>query len=174
MRPLVTVLGFAAITATATLAVCWPGSTYAEPPSPMFGDQGEIDDLTFQGEVTHDPSLRNGWAIKVTYQNRGDEDQNCEIDALLMRDQVNPGSRSGPDGVAVWHHKEKVNVAAHESLVKTFDVPQWMAAQLTANEKAAQIREKMIERENAKPNGNFALQMRPYVMYAVGFTKADG
>jgi Spy/CpxP family protein refolding chaperone len=174
MRPLVTVLGFAAVTATATLAVCWPGSTYAEPPQ-MFGDQGEIDDVTFEGEVTHDAALRNGWGIKVTYQNRGDEEANCEIDAQLMRDQISPGSRSGPDGVAVWHHKEKVTVAAHESVVKMFDVPQWMAAQLTANEKATKMREKMIEREQNKPNGgNFALQMKPYVMYAVGFQKADG
>jgi len=174
MRPLVTILGFAAVTATATLAVCWPGRTYADPPM-MFGEAGEIDDVTFQGEVARDPALKNGWAIKVTYENRGDEDETCEIDAQLNRGEVNPGSRSSPAGVAVWHHKEKVNVPAHESVVKTFDVPQWAAAQLTANEKATQMREKMVERESQKPNGgNFALQMRPYTIYSVGFQKVDG
>ena len=32
MGKLVTILGFAATTACATLAVCWPGRTYADPP----------------------------------------------------------------------------------------------------------------------------------------------
>ena len=174
MRPLVTILGFAAITAAATLSLCWPGRTYADPPQ-IFGESGEVDDITFQGEVARDPAIRNGWAIKVTYENRGNEDETCDIDATLNRNQVNPGSRSGPDGVAVWHHKEKISVPAHESVVRTYDVPGWMAAQLTGNEKAMQLREKMVERESAKPNGGaFALQMRPYTMYSVGFQKVDG
>lgn len=174
MRPFVTIVGFAAATAAATLSLCWPGRTYADPPE-MFGEAGEIDDVTFQGEVVRDPAVRNGWAIKVTYENRGDQDETCEIDAQLTRDQVHPGSRSGSAGVAVWHHKEKVSVPAHESVVRNLDVPQWMAAQLAANEKAMQLREKAIERESAKPNGgDYALQMRPYVMYSVAFQKADG
>lgn len=173
MRQLITIAGFAATTAAATLAVCWPGRTYADPPETFF-EQGAVDDITFDGEVTRDGSFKNGWAIKVTYENRGDEDETCTIDTELTRAQINPGSRSSPPGIAVWHHKDKVTVVAHESVVKNYEVPAWMAVQLTANEKAAELRQKAIDRENDKPNPNYALQMRPYTMYSVAFLKADG
>jgi hypothetical protein len=127
MRQLFTVLGFATATATATLAVCWPGRTYADPPETFF-QSGDVDDITFSGEVARDPSLKTGWAMKVTYENRGDEDETCQLDAELMRAQVNPGSRASPAGTAVWHHKDKVTVAAHESVVKSYEVPQWRSS----------------------------------------------
>jgi hypothetical protein len=171
MQKWVTIVGFAATTAAATLAVGWPGRTFADPPETFF-ESGEVDDVTFSGEVARDASLKGGWAIKVTYENRGDEEETCEIDAELTRAQIHPGDRSSPAGVTVWHHKEKVTVAAHESAVKSYEVPQWMAVQLTANEKAAAIRQKMVDRENEKPNPNYALSMHPYTVYAVAFTKA--
>jgi hypothetical protein len=171
--PFVTVLGFAAITAATTLVIGWSGRTYADPPETFF-ESGTVDDLSFSGELAHDASYKTGWAIKVTVENRGDEDGTCTLDTELTRAQVSPGSRSSPAGVAVWHRKEKVTVTAHESVVRTYDVPQWMAAQLAANDKSAQIREKMIERENAKPMPNYALSMRPYTMYSVAFQRVDG
>jgi hypothetical protein len=173
MRNLVTILGFAASTAAATLAVCWPGRTYADPPE-RFYENGTVDDVTFNGEVARDASVRSGWAIKVTYENRGDEDETCTIDTELTRTQVNPASRASQPGLAVWHHKDKVTVPAHESVVRNYEIPQWMAAQLTSNEKAATLREKLVERENAKPMPNYAISMRPYTMYSVAFLKADG
>ena len=172
MRSFATVLGFAAVTAAATLAVCWPGRTYADPPETFF-ESGTTDDITFNGEVARDPSVKSGWAIKVTYENRGDEDETCTIDTELTRTQINPGSRASPPGVAVWHHKEKLSVPAHESVVKNYEIPQWMAAQLTSNDKAMAIREKLIEKENQKPQPNYALTMRPYTMYSVSFQKTD-
>ena len=120
MRKLLTILGFAAATATATLAVCWPCRTYADPPETFF-QSGDVDDITFSGEVARDPALKSGWALKVTYENRGDEDETCQLDSELMRAQVNPGSRASPAGTAVWHHKDKVTVAAHESVVKSYE-----------------------------------------------------
>jgi hypothetical protein len=173
MRQVCTVLGFAAATAAVTLAVCWPGRTYAERPDGFF-EPGEVDDVTFSGEVARDPALKSGWAIKVTYENAGDVEETRTIDTELTRAQVSPGSRASPAGVAVWHHKDKVTVAAHESVVKSYEVPPWMAVQLGANEKASAIREKMMERENEKPSPNYALSMRPYTMYSVAFLKADG
>jgi hypothetical protein len=74
----------------------------------------------------------------------------------------------------VWHHKDKVTVAAHESVVKSYEVPQWMAVQLGAVEKADTLRQKAIDRENDKPNPNYAISMRPYTMYSVAFVRADG
>ena len=93
MRQLFTILGFAAATATATLAVCWPCRTYADPPETFF-QSGDVDDITFSGEVARDPALKSGWAMKVTYENRGDEDETCQLDTELMRAQVSPGSRA--------------------------------------------------------------------------------
>jgi hypothetical protein len=171
MRHVVTILGFAAATAAATLSVCWPGRTYADPPE-TFYESGQVDDVSFQGELAKDASFKTGWAIKVTYENRGDEDETCTIDTELTRTQVNPASRASPPGLAVWHHKDKLNVPAHESVVRNYEVPAWMAALLTSNDKAAQVREKLIERENAKAQPNYALTMRPYTMYSVTFQKA--
>lgn len=173
MRPLVTVLGFAAVTAAATLALGWSSRTYADPPETFF-ESGDVDDVTFSGELAHDPTLKTGWAIKVTYENRGDEDQTAQLDTELEKTLINPGSRASPPGLAVWHHKDKITVPAHESVVKSYDVPAWMAAQLTANDKAAQIREKLIEKENEKPQPNYALSMKPYTMYSVAFSKVNG
>jgi hypothetical protein len=173
MRQLFTILGFAAATATATLAVCWPCRTYADPPETFF-QSGDVDDITFSGEVARDTALKTGWALKITYENRGDEDETCQLDSELMRAQVNPGSRASPAGTAVWHHKDKVTVAAHESVVKSYEVPAWMAVQLGATEKADALRQKTIDRENEKPNPNYAISMRPYTMYSVAFVKVDG
>ena len=173
MRPLATVLGFAAVTAAATLVVGWSGQTYADPPETFLG-AGDVDDVSFSGELARDASFKTGWAIKVTYENSGDVDETCTIDTELTRAQVSPGSRASPAGVAVWHHKDKVTVAAHESVVKSYEVPPWMAVQLGANEKASALRERMMERENEKPSPNYAVSMRPYTMYSVAFLKADG
>ncbi len=173
MRPLATVLGFAAVTAAAALVVGWSGRTYADPPETFLG-AGDVDDVSFSGELARDATFKNGWAIKVTFENRGDDDQTCTIDTELTRSQVNPGSRASPPGMAVWHRKDRVTVAAHESVVRTYDVPQWMAAQLTSNERAMQIREKRIEADSQKPTPSFALQMQPYTMYGVAFQKVNG
>ena len=172
MRPLVTVLGFAAVTAAATLSLGWSGRTYADPPETFF-ESGTADDVTFNGEVARDTSMKSGWAIKVTYENKGDDDETCTLDTELTRTQVNPGSRASPPGVAVWHRKDKLTVPAHESVVRNYEIPQWMAAQLTSNDKAMQIREKLIEKENQKPLPNYAVTMRPYTMYSVSFQKTD-
>jgi hypothetical protein len=172
MRHWMTTLGFAAVTAAATLAVCWPSHTYADPPETFYGFGG-VEDVTFSGEVVRDPSVKSGWAIKVTYENRGDEDEPCTLETELTRAQVNPASRATPPGVAVWHRRDKVTVPAHESVVRNYEVPAWMAVQLTANEKATELRQKLIERESAKPGG-YAIETRPYTMYGVAFQKADG
>jgi hypothetical protein len=173
MRHWMTTLGFAAATAAATLAVCWPSHTYADPPE-TFYQMGEVENVSFTGELARDKTVKSGWAIKVTYTNQGDEEEPCTLDTELTRAQVNPASRASPPGVAVWHRRDKVMVPAHESVVKNYEVPQWVAVQLTSNEKAAELRQKQIDRENAKPAPNYALEMRPYTMYTVAFQKAAG
>lgn len=173
MRPLVTVLGFAAATAAITLAMGWSRPTYADPPETFFG-AGDVDDLTFTGEVVHDTSFKTGWAIKVTYENRGDRDQTAQMDTELTRQQVNPMSRASPPGLAVWHHKDKVLVAAHDTVVRTYEIPASMAAQLTANDKAAAVRQKLIDRETNKPTPSYAVAMRPFTMFGVAFQKMNG
>jgi hypothetical protein len=173
MQPLATIVRFAAGTAAAVLALCWPGSTYADPPETLFGN-GAADPVSFSGEVVRDPSVKTGWAIKVTYENTGDEEETATLDAEVTRATVNPEARSSPPGVAVWRHRDTVTVAAHESAERSYAIPQWLAAQLTSNEKALQLREKRLEIENDKPNPNYALMRRPYTVYGVAFQKADG
>lgn len=173
MRSFATVLGFAAATAAATLAVCWPARTYADPPERFIG-AGDIDDVSFSGEVTRDATLKSGWALKVTFENRGDEDETAKLDSELTRAMVAPASRAEPAGVTVWHHKDSVTVPAHESVVRVYEIPASVAKQLSANEQAMALREKLIEKESQKPNPNFALQMRPYTMFGVAFQKVNG
>ena len=171
MRSFATVLGFAAVTAAATLAVCWPGRTYADPPERFIG-AGDVDNVSFSGEVTRDATLKSGWAIKVTFENRGDEDETAKLDSELTRAQVAPASRAEPLGITVWHHKDSVKVPAHESVVRVYEIPASVAKQLSANEHAMALREKLIEKENAKANPDFRLSMRPYTMFGVAFQKA--
>ncbi len=166
--PLFTVLGFAAVTAAATRVVGWSGPTYADPPE-TFLQAGDVDDVSFSGELQHDKAFKSGWAIKVTFQNTGDDDATATYDTSLTRAQVNPASRASPPGVAMWHHTDRVTVPAHETAERTYDVPAWVAAQLSANEKAMQVREARIERENQKPEPNYALTMTPYTMFGVAF-----
>jgi hypothetical protein len=173
MRSFVTVLGFAAATAAATLAVCWPGRTYADPPERFIG-AGDVDDVSFEGEVTRDATVKSGWAIKVTFENRGDEQQTCKLDSELTRAQVAPMSRVERAGVAVWHHKDSVTVPAHESVVRVYEIPASLARLLAANEQALALRDKLIEKESAKPNPNFAIQMRPFTSFGVAFRKVNG
>jgi hypothetical protein len=173
MRPIATVLGFAAVTAVTTLAVCWPKHTFADPPETFYG-AGDVEEVSFTGTVERDTSVKTGWAIKVTFQNSGDSDEPCSLDTELLRGQVNPESRGNPPGTAVWHHIEKVNVPAHESVERTVEVPAYMAAQLTANEKAMQLREKLAEQEGKKSQPNYAVMYKPYTTYTVGFQKASG
>jgi hypothetical protein len=92
MRSFATVLGFAAATAAATLSVCWPGRTYADPPERFVG-AGDIDDVSFSGEVTRDATIKSGWAIKVTFENRGDEDETANLDSELTRAPRSPRRR---------------------------------------------------------------------------------
>jgi hypothetical protein len=171
MRQVATVLGFAAVTAVTTLAVCWPKHTFADPPETFYG-AGDVEDVSFNGTVERDTSVKSGWAIKVTFQNSGDSDENCALDTELLKGMVNPNSRGQEPGTAVWHHVEKVNVPAHESAERTIEVPAYMAAQLTANEKAMQLREKLSEKESQKSQPNFAVMYKPYTTYSVGFQKA--
>jgi hypothetical protein len=171
-RPLLTVLGFAGATALASLTAFWPGTTHADPPEVYYGG-GEISNVSFQGEVVKDAKAKTGWAIQVTLENTGDQDETCPLETDLTRQVVNPASRAGEMGTAVWRHKDKVLVPAHEKIVKTYEVPAWTAAQLTANEKAQALREKQQEAESNKPQPNYAMMMRPYTMYGVAFQKAN-
>ena len=173
MRNLVTILGFAATTAAATLAVCWPGRTYADPPE-TFYESGSVDDVTFSGEVARDTSLQSGWAIKVTYENRGDEDETCQIDTELTRTQVNPALAREPAGARRVAPQGQGHRPGARERREELRGAAWMAVQLTSNEKATTLREKVIDRENEKPNPNYAISMRPYTMYSVAFLKADG
>jgi hypothetical protein len=173
MRPFSIFTQLAVVTAAGVLAIGWSGSTYADPPESFMGG-GDVDDLSFNGEVARDASVKSGWSIKVTFENRGDADQTCNLDTELTRAQVSPASRASPPGVAVWHRKDKIAVPAHETAERTYEVPQWMAAQLTANEKSVELRQKAVEKESEKPNPNYALSMRPYTSYSVAFRKADG
>jgi hypothetical protein len=56
--------------------------------------------------------------------------------------------------------------------VRVYEIPASVARQLTANEQAMALRQKLVEKESAKPNPDFALQMRPYTMFGVAFQKA--
>ena len=95
MRPLATVLGFAAVTAAATLVIGWSGQTYADPPETFLGS-GDVDDVSFNGELAHDASFKSGWAIKVTFENRGDDDETCTMDTELTRVRGQPGLQGQP------------------------------------------------------------------------------
>jgi hypothetical protein len=164
MRHLATIFGFTA----ATMSVFLPGPIYADdPPAETFYMDGTVDDVSFHGEIAKDTTAKKGWTITVTYKNDSDKDETCPIDTELMRSVINPQERGGSPGLAVWHHKDKVSVPAHGTLVKTYELPSWIGEALTANARAELARQKESEKENP----NYALLSKPYNVYSVGFQK---
>jgi hypothetical protein len=154
LRSLATVLGFAAITTAAAVTVFWPKATLAD------GDDGKADlvldgtkvnHVVVEGELVKDPKAKTGWVIEFKAQNKGNEDETADLEADLTRMVSNPMSRAAPMPTAVFKKKEKITVAAGQTVTKRYDVPATIAAQITASKNAEARLQKAYEEGKNPP-----------------------
>jgi hypothetical protein len=145
LRSIATVLGFAAITTAAVVTVFWPKATLADDDDGKAGlvlDGTKVDHVVVEGELVKDPKAKTGWVIEFKAQNKGNEEETAELEADLTRMVQNPMSRAAPMPTAVFKRKEKITVAAGQTVTKRYDVPAGIAVQITASKNAAARLEK--------------------------------
>jgi hypothetical protein len=175
MRPITTLLGCAAGAALVTLTLGWPRATFADPPQSL--GEGVLENVTFRGELVRDASVRSGWIARATYDNAGDEEATCDLALEVTRTTVHVDARTIPGGTAVWARPEHVVVPAHGHVMRSEEVPPWLAAQLGHHElatlQAGWVSSQLAPRDPARPDPfavpGFKPPTRSFTLYQVEF-----
>lgn len=161
-RSVVTFVGVAAFTAAAGLAVAWPHTTYAdgEQPVAQYTAEGvKIGGVLVKGELVRDSKSKTGWVVVVVANNKSDAVATVSIEADLTRTVASPMSRVAPMPQTAWNTTETLTLAAHQQVIKRYDVPAAIATQVTA----AKVADAQAQQKQAKQPP----QMRTRISYAV-------
>lgn len=181
MKHLVTVLGFASVAGTATLAMGLPRTTLADPADNLYGQQvaegTKFGTVVVNGELVKDAHAKTGWLMVITAENKGDAPQSYELETDLTRQFVNPMGRVGDLATELLKADENITVAAHAKQVITREVPAWIAAQLESTAKVDRARRKARAEVDARgwdaaPPLTRTVAMAPFNVFAVAFPKA--
>ena len=159
-RSVVTFVGVAAFTAAAGLAVAWPHTTYAdgEQPVAQYTAEGvKIGGVLVKGELVRDTKSKTGWVVVVVANNKSDAVATVSIEADLTRTVASPMSRVAPMPQTAWNTTETLTLAAHQQIVKRYDVPAAIATQVTA----AKVADAAPQQAKQPP------QMRTRISYAI-------
>ena len=159
-RSVVTFVGVAAFTAAAGLAVAWPHTTYAdgEQPVAQYTAEGvKIGGVLVKGELVRDTKSKTGWVVVVVANNKSDAVATVSIEADLTRTVASPMSRVAPMPQTAWNTTETLTLAAHQQVIKRYDVPAAIATQVTA----AKVADASPQQAKQPP------QMRTRISYAV-------
>jgi hypothetical protein len=135
LRTLVTVTGFAAVTAAATLAVCAPRTTFADGDDAdrmgEYTDDGtKFDDIVVKGEIQKDVHSRSGWSVLVTAKNTADHPETLSLETDLDRSFVTPAARVGAEQAMLYSQTQPITVAANATVTFSRPVPAWVVPQL--------------------------------------------
>jgi hypothetical protein len=161
LRTIVTVLGFASVSALGTLAITSPSTTFADPVVQITAEGTKIDNVLLSGKIERDARAKTGWVMVVDAENKSDKAETCTMQAQLQRMVSSPMSRVGPRPQMVWQDKETLQLAAHQKITKRIEIAADVATQLTQNAAA-----------EAKLTGQNAM-MAPRTMYSVRFASAQ-
>jgi hypothetical protein len=137
--PAATVVAFAVATAAAVLAVAWPTPTHADGASPLATytvDGWKIGDVVAKGEIKRDGSAKSGWVITVTARNGADHAEDVPLETDVTRVAMSPMARVMPRPQTVWSTREQVNVPAHGSVTRRYELPADVATSITAAQAA--------------------------------------
>ena len=137
--PLVTIAAFAVATAAATLAVAWPTPTHADGAGPLATftvDGWKIGDVVAKGEIKRDTSAKSGWVIAVTARNGADHAEDVPLETDVTRMTMSPMARVMPRPQTVWSTREQVNVPAHGSVTRRYELPTELASSIAAAQAA--------------------------------------
>jgi hypothetical protein len=163
-RTLTTVLGFATLTAAATLTALWPTATLAD--DDLDDEMGidaegtKLGHVVVEGEVVRDPKAKTGWVVVVTAENKGTEEETWKLETDLTRTVSSPMARAMPLPTTVWKQTESITLAAGQKIEKRYVVPAAFGAQLTATANADAAIQKASEA--GKPLPAFAMRPRPF------------
>ena len=150
IRSLATVCAFAAATSAAILTTFWPKVTMADgdesAQSELTLDGTKVkDDVVVNGDLVRDPKAKSGWIMRVEAENRGQQEATAELETDLIRQVSNPMSRAVPMPTAMLKKKETLTIAAGEKVVRTYEVPVALVAQINAAERARLKMQKLAE-----------------------------
>jgi hypothetical protein len=166
-------LGFASLTAAATLTVFWPQETLADNDADAIDELGldgtKLGHILVKGEIVRDPKSKTGWVVELTAENQGTASETARLETDLTRTVSSPMSRAQPPAVTVWKQTESITLAAGETLKKRYTIPAPFGAQLTATANAEAQVNKAIEAGQAPP----AIAMRPRPFFNVSFKKGS-
>ena len=135
LRTLTTIFGFAAVTAAAGFAML-PHTTYADNDKPVVSYTAEgtkIGDIFLKANVVRDSKSKSGFFLVVTAENKSDNVESCEISSELTRTIGSPMARVRPTPQMVFSANDAISVSAHGKLVKKYEIPANVAAQLASS-----------------------------------------
>ncbi len=135
MSRLATFAAASVATLAATLAVAWPAPTHADAASPLatYTVGGwKIGDVVASGEIQADRSAKSGWVVVVTARNEADHAEQVPLETDVTRVAVNPMARAAPMPTTVWSTTEPVNVPAHGTVTRRYEIPVAIATQIGA------------------------------------------
>jgi len=132
MRPLLTVLGSAALTASVVLTLAWPRVTLADgddvtktvlPNGIRFGK------LQISGTLDHQPD--DTWVVHAHVENRGTSRATLTLDTAVRKTVSSPQNRAEPTPEAMWRSLTPVALDGGEATDLTLAIPAKVAARLT-------------------------------------------
>jgi len=126
LRSVATVFGFSMLTAAAGLAIAWPHTAGADGENAIqqtTADGTKIGDCVVKATLVRDTSSKTGWVVVMVASNKGDGVATVALEADLTRTVANPMGRVAPYPVTVWSSNESLTLAAHQQIIRKYDVP---------------------------------------------------
>lgn len=175
VRAVVTVLAFAAGTASATLAVVSPRTTFADDEESLrFSNQTQVGEVRVDALLKRDATLKSGWALVVEAENPTGEAQTCELKTVLERSFITPMARTPSEVTALLQRVESMSVPPRGKARVVREVPAWIAQQLATCEKMAKARAAELKRGEKDPSAYMsAVMTSPYPEFRVAIVEPN-
>ncbi len=169
-RTVVTVVGFATVTATATLALVVPRTTFADDVDDSMGTVAatRFDHVLVRTGVQRDATASTGWSLVIDAENEGDAAQKVEFKTALERTFATPMARVQSEVTTLLTRVETLSVPAHGKVHLVRPVPKWIADQLVTAERMHKARDAETKRAEKDPTAYYSAIMRaPYPDFRV-------
>jgi hypothetical protein len=132
-RSLRCIIGFAAITAAATVTLGWPQTTHADrddlalwiAPGTKVGPT-----IVAEGRLVRDAKAKTGWAMEIKARNSGGKPATCDVVAMVSELEGIPVARVAPPPRIVWEERHSFGIAPHAEVVQRVPVPAHLAVKL--------------------------------------------
>lgn len=175
-RSIATVVGFATVTATATLALVLPRTTLADDVDDAMGTVAatRFEHVLVKTRVQRDATSSSGWSLLIDAQNEGDVAQSCEFKTALERTFSTPMARTQSEVTTLLTRVETLSVPAHGKVHLVRPVPKWIADQLVTAERMQKARDAETKRAENDPTAYYSAIMRaPYPDFRVAVVEPN-